>query len=133
MELLKEVEMRSLSDLEVFARETAEMLATHNLPDSLTSDLYVIADELLSNLFKHGGGTLLRFRFYCHAKELEVLCQYNGAPFNPLAQQRPDMDRPIEERPIGGLGLELIMALTDKQQYHYDGAFNQLALTLTFS
>lgn len=41
-----------------------------------------------------------------------------GAPFDPLAEERPDTTSlPARERPMGGLGLYLAKSLTDEVAY----------------
>jgi anti-sigma regulatory factor (Ser/Thr protein kinase) len=51
-----------------------------------------------------------------------------GEPFDPMAQTPPDLDVPLEERPIGGLGLTLVRALADEARYAREGPVNVLRL-----
>ena len=46
----------------------------------------------------------------------------------PLAQPTPDLDAPVEERPIGGLGLTLVRALVEEARYAREGPVNVLRL-----
>jgi serine phosphatase RsbU (regulator of sigma subunit)/anti-sigma regulatory factor (Ser/Thr protein kinase) len=102
------------------------------LPDSLLFDLEVILEELVSNVIKYGGvqpgseccslqlareGSLLTIRF-----------SDSGIPFNPLARDEVDTDKPIEEREIGGLGVHFIKKLTDSQNYERREGRNNLTL-----
>ena len=50
-------------------------------------------------------------------------------PFDPTAADIPDhINAPIEERPIGGLGIHLVRTLTDEQRYERTSEHNQLRL-----
>lgn len=43
----------------------------------------------------------------------------SGIPFDPLERELPDTELPIEERPIGGLGIFLVRKLFDEIFYEY--------------
>lgn len=51
-----------------------------------------------------------------------------GKPFNPLLQQAPDLDLPLSEREIGGLGIVLSRKLTDEQSYVREDGKNILTV-----
>jgi anti-sigma regulatory factor (Ser/Thr protein kinase) len=49
--------------------------------------------------------------------ELVIEVEDDGRPFNPLQIPPPDMDRPLEQRSVGGLGLHLVRELTSSIEY----------------
>ena len=51
-------------------------------------------------------------------KRLTVTIADDGVPFNPLSAGAPDIDAPLEEREIGGLGIHLVRNLMDDVSYH---------------
>ena len=54
-------------------------------------------------------------------------------PFNPLVddmRQASAIDDPLEQRPVGGLGLRLIEGFTRDARYAYADGRNRLWLTL---
>lgn len=53
----------------------------------------------------------------------------DGREFNPLNLPAPDVQAPLEERPIGGLGIHLIRQLMDSVEYRRDTGHNILTLT----
>jgi serine/threonine-protein kinase RsbW len=53
----------------------------------------------------------------------------SGIEFNPLHKAEPDINAPIEERPIGGLGIFLVRKIMDNVEYRRDAGKNILTMT----
>ena len=51
-----------------------------------------------------------------------------GVPFNPLQQKEADLDVPLRERQIGGLGIHLIKEIMDEMEYAHEGYCNILKM-----
>lgn len=64
---------------------------------------------------------------YCE-KTLTIIVSDDGKPFDPTKREEPDINLPIEERPIGGLGIHLIKKLMDGITYDRRENRNQLTL-----
>lgn len=52
----------------------------------------------------------------------------NGPAYNPLDRRDPDIALPVEERPIGGLGIYLIKRIMDDCEYRRQDGCNRLTL-----
>ena len=53
----------------------------------------------------------------------------HGVPFDPLAEERPDISRlPKEQRPIGGFGLFMVKKTMDDISYEYRDGQNILTI-----
>jgi len=79
-------------------------------------DMKVCVDEVATNIVKHGygneeGGLLVEV--FREADEIVVKIVDQAPPFDPNLVPRPDLDRPLHERPVGGMGVHLIRTLTD--------------------
>ncbi len=48
----------------------------------------------------------------------------HGKPFDPFAAEDPDLTLPIEERPIGGLGIFMVKKFMDQVRYSREGDCN---------
>lgn len=48
----------------------------------------------------------------------------SGQPFNPLERKDPDINAPLEERDIGGLGIYMAKQNADKIEYEYKDGKN---------
>lgn len=88
-------------------------------PD-LRFDLMLAVEEAASNVIEHGykgrGGQLaVLFRLAGHNATIELRDQ--AKPFRPGKIGRPDETIPLEDRPLGGLGLHLMHQLMDEVYY----------------
>jgi len=53
----------------------------------------------------------------------------SGKPFNPIENSVPDLDRPIVERKIGGLGIHFVKNMMDEIEYVHSDGKNILTIT----
>jgi anti-sigma regulatory factor (Ser/Thr protein kinase) len=97
-------------------------------------DVRLVAEETLINVVRHGAGGTdsltidLRCDIEEHAVRIEV--HDNGPAFDPLSHPAPDLDAPLEERPIGGLGVYMVRTLADEASYRRSEGRNELRLVL---
>jgi anti-sigma regulatory factor (Ser/Thr protein kinase) len=54
----------------------------------------------------------------------------DGIAFNPLEAKPPNLDLPITERPISGLGIHIVRALTETIAYRRENGRNHLTITM---
>jgi len=89
-------------------------------------------EELVTNTIKYaycdsGEHTIgIVITVDAEAVELEVID--DGKPFDPTVQQAPDTSLPVDERPLGGLGLHLVKNLTDAFNYRRAGEHNCVSI-----
>jgi serine/threonine-protein kinase RsbW len=87
--------------------------------------LRLAVDEIASNIIIHGyqeaglsGEVVVRAKM--DLETLTITLEDTSAPFDPLNKGRPEqIDRPIAERPIGGLGIYLAVQSVDLFDYEY--------------
>jgi anti-sigma regulatory factor (Ser/Thr protein kinase) len=129
------VELRLANDLAGMA-EMAERVesfgAAQRLPAEVVNALNVVLDEAVSNAINYGydagarGEIAVRLRRAPDRVLVEV--EDDGKPFDPLQAPPPDLTLPLEERPIGGLGIHLIRNLMDEVAYARVGGRNVLKM-----
>ena len=59
---------------------------------------------------------------------LTITLKDAGKPFNPLEKSDPDINLPLEEREIGGLGIYLCKQFMDEVLYRYEDGCNILTM-----
>jgi anti-sigma regulatory factor (Ser/Thr protein kinase) len=114
----------SLDPLRQYVKEVSQQAG---LDKKATYNLILAVDEIATNIILYGyekagleGGidVLTEISDKC----LKVLFEDDAAPFDPTARELPDeedFDLPLEERPIGGLGIYLTINGVSKFSYEY--------------
>ena len=86
----------------------------------LRFDLTLALEEAASNVMEHGyknrGGELL-VSFEVRDGSVILCLRDRARPFKPRKVTGPDTDVPLEDRPVGGLGLHLMYELMDEVHY----------------
>ena len=111
-----------------------EFARLHALPGGERSRLLILLEELFTNVVNHGSGGVVPPRrievvLSLNAGELTIDFSDDGRPFDPLIAAPPDLDQPLADRPVGGLGLHILRSLVDHARYRRDGDRNRLVLT----
>ena len=122
----------ALSDFCAFVRQGAE--ATELSQDDIDR-LDLVLEELFMNIARHAyspGNGEVEVGYKVEAPgRLLVEISDCGREFNPLASDPPDFSRSLADRPLGGMGIYLVKAITDSMHYVRDG--NRNTLTFRFS
>jgi serine/threonine-protein kinase RsbW len=110
-------ELEQLALMRKFVEETAT--AWQADPDEL-ADVVLAVDELATNSTLHGyrgrsGDIELKMRRT--GADLEIVLRDRATAFDPTQVPPPDMSLPLEDRPIGGLGLHLVRHMVDELRY----------------
>jgi anti-sigma regulatory factor (Ser/Thr protein kinase) len=132
------VELSISADVGEIARvqEAVERLAgDHVLSARAAHVLAVALDELLSNVILHGyadasAGKSVFVRIAREASEVAVEIVDQARPFDPTKSDPPDLDRELEDREIGGLGLHLVRTLVRGLSYNRSGNENRTRFTV---
>jgi anti-sigma regulatory factor (Ser/Thr protein kinase) len=110
--------------------------AAQGVSRAVTWPVEVSLDEVLANVVRHGlagRGESAQVELELQLEpgdppRCEVRIKDDGPPFDPLAAAAPDTSLGIDERPIGGLGIELVKRLMDEVHYERKGGWNSLRL-----
>ena len=121
-----------ISEVERLYRSVSQFCQEHGLSSEIEGDLSLALEEIVVNVIRYGhpeGGkheiqVLLSLEQDCVVATVED----DGVPFNPLEAPEPDLDSPIETRPIGGLGIHLVRNITDGLAYRRNEGRNRLVM-----
>jgi serine/threonine-protein kinase RsbW len=103
-----------------------------SLPDELLFPFELALEEVFMNVAMHGGGECSPSTVWLELERgddtLSLSLSDNGPAFDPLTLPTPDLDAPIEERPVGGLGVHLVRQMMDGVSYAYRDGRNTLRM-----
>ena len=120
-----------LDSLEPIGTYVMKAAAEAGLDKKKSYRLRLAVDEIATNSIVHGYDEVglkgvLNIRANMDEKSLKIILEDEGNPFDPRNVPPPDhKDLPIEERPIGGLGVYLTLKGVDEFLYERDGKWNR--------
>ena len=123
-----------LSNIDVVTDFIRYHLDQLNVSEKLKNQFAIVIDELFSNIAKYAyegynGTVRVEFHKYEDAPQaVSIIFRDNGIPFNPLEVSEPDVDAPLEDRDIGGLGIFLVRNIMDEVEYKYENNENILKI-----
>ena len=126
----EEAEIRRMAEaIEGFASQ-------HGVPGKAAHHVILSADELVTNAIQHGGpraGRRVMVTLRAMPHRLVVEIAHRGLPFDPIAEAAvPDIAAPLEDRPVGGLGVHFAKTLLDGLSYVRRRGMNRVTLTKIF-
>ena len=110
--------------------------AAQSVSRAVTWPVEVSLDEVLANVIRHGlagRGESARVELELQLEpgdppRCEVRIEDDGPEFDPLTAAAPDLSLGVDERQVGGLGIELVRRLMDEVHYERKGGRNRLRL-----
>ena len=124
--LNRPAEVGRLQDqLETLARQ-------HGYPPQALHEVQLAVEELLTNILNYAFTDQceheIRVCLRPGESEFEIEVADDGRPFNPLEHPVPDLSLPLEQRPIGGLGILMIRKSMDRIAYRRADGKNILVM-----
>lgn len=130
-ELTVHARAENLARIAAFLGDIAEQWG---LGPKETFDVQMAVDEACTNIMEHGYGGDESGTIEIVCRQTDAGCAISirdfGRAFDPDAVPEPDIEAPMEERPVGGLGLFFMRQLMDDVHFHFDEAEGNV-LTLT--
>ncbi len=107
-------------------------LAARSLDDELSGPVNFIVEELFTNMVKYNPGNSRDIAISLgHTPDrLTVqLMDFDVDPFDVTKAPLVDVDKPLQERQIGGLGLHLVRKMADTLSYDYSDRRSTITFT----
>ncbi|MCP4155276.1 MAG: ATP-binding protein [bacterium] len=122
--------LENLEPMIGFIREGIEGLGFSKKENN---QIHLVCEEILLNIIDYAypgksGEIEIKYKVDPSKKDVELEFSDLGIPFNPLSAPEPDVDAPVEDREIGGLGIFLVRKIMDEVIYKRDGNSNILRL-----
>jgi anti-sigma regulatory factor (Ser/Thr protein kinase) len=99
--------------------------------------LNLLIEELFTNTVVHGGGgdsdTPVHLELGVEPASLSLLFADRAPPFDPLAWREADpstVPAALEDRPVGRLGIRLVLKMASRIEYERADGWNRLRLDL---
>src|SRR5262249_31408350 len=104
----------------------------HEVPSRTLYSVNLALDELVTNVLLYGyenpEGRDVVVRIVTAGGELVASVTDEGQPFNPLDAPKPNLDAPLEDRDLGGLGIHRVRSLMDYVTYSREEEKNVLTV-----
>ncbi len=127
-------ELNALEALFVFLEEACAAL---QVPLEAQRALELSADEAVTNIINYaypeGLPGPLRLSLQKNEGEIVLTIEDQGKPFDEAEVPDPDLDAPLEERHVGGLGVFLMHKMMDRVERSRQGDSNFLVLAKKIS
>jgi len=99
---------------------------------AISSDVRFAADlaleEHVTNILAYSGANQIVIRGSMLEGFLVIEVEDDGKAFNPLTAPRPNIEAPLDEKPVGGLGIHLMREFMDELSYSLEGPTNVLRM-----
>jgi serine/threonine-protein kinase RsbW len=119
-----------LAEVRAFIRAVS---ADAGAGEETTSDLVQAVDELACNVIEHGyvrGPGSIEVEATANDGAIVVRIRDRAPAFDPRTVPEPRLDLPLEQRPLGGMGIHLARALTDRIDHRIlPGGGNEVTVT----
>lgn len=103
------------------------------LSDKFILQLNLVLEELFTNAVSYGyeddSKQQIDFEFRIGEGEIEITMRDNGRPFDPTTPEDPELNGPLAEKQIGGLGIFLMRQYSDNIEYRRENEKNIVTLT----
>ncbi len=111
----------AISEMRVLSNTVKEFCEENRISCDVTHDIHLALEEIFSNIVFYGFDDQdehqIVISFAIRNNTLVFVIKDDGIPFNPLKNKTPELEIPIEEREIGGMGIHIVRRLMDEIEY----------------
>ena len=127
-------DISEVKTLNSFISSIAEKM---NIEKSTLNNIKLATEEAVVNVMEYAYPPKTKGKISVRAlaeeNVIKIIITDNGKPFNPTESMKADTTLSAEERPIGGLGILLVLELMDIVNYEYVDNKNVLTLTKRYT
>jgi serine/threonine-protein kinase RsbW len=127
----------TLENIAVFRDFIAEICRSNGISEEITFALQLSADEACANIIQHGYQDMpignIGLDIDIGPTEISLQIHDTGRAFDLRNVPAPDINAPLEERKIGGVGIFLILNMMDSVDYQSTLKGNTLTFIKTLT
>ena len=121
-----------ISEIRRLHRSVIQFAEQNRLRKDLIADIRLVMEEVFSNIVQYGFEDEDRHHIAVDMEyrggELILSVVDDGKPFNPLQAPPPEIDKPLEDRCPGGMGIFMVTRLMDQLEYRMEEGKNILKM-----
>lgn len=124
--------VRSYDSLKPIYDFTETVLESKHVAEPVRYPVHFALEELFTNMVKYNPGNSNDIQVDVDAMDGVVrvtITDYDVDVFDVTKRREVDTKSPLEERPVGGLGLHLIRHMVDSLDYHYENRQSRITFT----
>ena len=123
----------TVKNIEAVSDFVNEQLEALDCPMKAQMQIGIAIDELFGNIAQYAynpdvGEATVRVEVQQEPLSVVITFIDGGMPYDPLTAAEPDTSLPVEERPLGGLGIFMVRKTMDEITYRYENGRNILSI-----
>jgi len=124
-------DLREIERLHRLVRQFGDL---HEVPSRALYAVNLAIDEVVTNIVRHGfddpAGQEIVAQLVAGKGEITTEVRDSGRDFNPLDAPAPNLEAPLAERSLGGLGIHLVRSLMNSFEYRRENGKNVLTMRI---
>ena len=120
------------SEIRILANGVLDFGRENDLHQNVLDDIRLAFEEMFSNIVSYGFDDDREHEIVMDmelsADLLTMKIRDDGRPFNPTEYVNPDLEKPLDEREVGGLGIHLVRHVIDEWEYKSEQGKNILTM-----
>ena len=125
--------INQVTQLEYLAHALEQISGEWNIPMKIALNLNLVLEELVTNIIFYGYEDKdeheININLSYKNNTIKVQIEDDGRQFDPLQVPEPDIEKTVEDRKIGGLGIHFVRTIMDDVNYLRLGNKNRLTMT----
>ncbi len=124
--------INQLDQLEYLTHTIEEISGEWKIPLNIALNLNLVLEELVTNIIFYGYEDKdeheIKINLSYKDNTIKVQIEDDGREFNPLQVPKPNTEKTIEDRKIGGLGIHFVRTIMDDINYLRLDNINRLTM-----
>ena len=120
------------SEIRILANGVMAFGKENDLPQDALNDTRLALEEMFSNIVSYGFEDdrehEIVMEIEVSADMLTMKIRDDGRPFDSTEYSNPNLERPLDEREVGGLGIHLVRHVIDQWEYKSEQGKNILTM-----
>ena len=123
---------RSYASLEDIFKFTESFFDAENIGEAVRFPVHFVLEELFTNMVKYNPGNSNDIMLDVNRVQQNVtvsLTDFDVDSFDVTLERNVDVESPLKQRKVGGLGLHLIQKMVDSLEYNYSDRESNITFT----